>query len=52
MLGNLASQAEEDQTHSPVINPCKPLSYELPLLPQRSSINNWKHIYVGWIVVG
>lgn len=52
MLADLASLLETDQTHSPVTNPCSPLAFERPLIAQLSSINNWEHTYVGWMVVG
>ncbi len=51
MLGNLASLRME-KTHSPVTNPCNPLAFEPLLVAQLSSVNNWKHTYVGWRIVG
>lgn len=52
MLGQLASKLRTAPIHSLVINYCNSLAFEQPLIAQLSSINNWKHTYVGWIVVG
>lgn len=51
MLADLASKLTIDQTHSQLIYSCYPIACQQRMIAQRSSINNWEHTYVGWIIV-
>jgi hypothetical protein len=51
MLADLASQLTIDQIHSQLIHSCYQQPCQQRMIAQRSSINNWEHTYVGWMIV-